>query len=70
MRPKRKSFQHGYIAYKHHLCRCDVCRAGNTAYEAGRRRKGRLITKPRTSFSGDSFTREELQQFRKEVDGR
>lgn len=62
--------KHGYAAYKHHLCRCDECREGNTAYEAARRRKARLITKPRLTFSGGTFTREELLQFRKESDGR
>jgi len=62
--------QHGYSAYKRHLCRCSVCCEANTAYEAGRRRKARLITKPRLTFSGDTFTREELLQFRKESDNR
>jgi len=70
MQPKQKSFQHNYIAYKRHLCRCDVCCEANTAYEAGRRRKARLITKPRLTFPGGTFTREELLQFRKESDRR
>ena len=70
MQPKGKSIQHGYSAYKRHLCRCDECREANTAYEAARRRKARLIIKPRLTFSGDTFTREELLQFRKESDNR
>ena len=65
-----KPIQHGYSAYKRHMCRCDTCREANTAYEAARRRKVRLITKPRPMFSGDTFTREELLRFRKESDGR
>lgn len=32
-------FKHGAAAYKHHGCRCDVCRAGNT--EAKRRQRAR-----------------------------
>ncbi len=62
--------KHGLSAYKKHLCRCNTCCAANTAYEAGRRRKVRLITKPRLTFPGDTFTREELLQFRKESDRR
>ena len=70
MQRNGKPIQHGYSAYKRHLCRCDTCKEANTEYEAARRRKSRLITKPRPLFSGATFTREELLQFRKERDWR
>lgn len=31
--------EHGYIGYKVRDCRCEVCRAGNAAYEYERRRR-------------------------------
>lgn len=43
LKPVPGNFKHGASGYTNYGCRCDVCREGNTAYQAGYRQRRRVL---------------------------
>lgn len=60
----RQNWKHGVSAYKRGLCRCVRCTRANTNYERKRRAAGKVRAVPRIRHEFDTFTRDEIMNFR------
>ena len=64
------TIKHGLVAYRNHVCRCDICREAHKRYELLRQKKQRQRVKRTMNeyrlmeSSHDTYTRKELEAIR------